>query len=100
MTVILFAEVARRSLKSLKQQEIFILFYMTGIALSSPFQGLLWNQYLVQSDVAQGMGVASEIPQWVAPSAEVIQQTGNTFLNRYLAGADPADLASSCSSRA
>src|SRR3972149_5703471 len=35
VTVILFTEVARRSLKSLRQQEIFILFYMTGIALIS-----------------------------------------------------------------
>jgi len=83
VTVILFAEVARRSLKSLKQQEVFILFYMTGIALSSPFQGLLWSQYLVQSDVAQGLGIASEIPKWAAPSADVIKRTGNTFLNRY-----------------
>jgi len=85
VTVILFAEVARRSLKSLRQQEVFILFYMTGIALSSPFQGwaggvgLLWNQYLVQSDVAQAMGIAPEIPDWVAPSPEVIQEAGNTF---------------------
>ena len=82
VTVILFAEVARRSLKSLKQQEIFILFYMTGIALASPFQGLLWNQYLVQSDVAQAMGVSPEIPEWVAPSAEQIKQTGNTFFSK------------------
>jgi hypothetical protein len=82
VTVILFSEVARRSLKSLKQQEIFILFYMTGIALSSPFQGLLWNQYLVRSPEAQAMGVAPLIPSWVAPSAEQIRQTGNTFFNR------------------
>ena len=83
VTVILFAEVARRSLKNLRQQEVFILFYMTGIALATPFQGLLWNQYLVQSDVAQAMGIASDIPAWVAPSAETIKQTGNTFFTRH-----------------
>ncbi len=82
VTVILFSEVARRSLKSLKEQEIFILFYMTGIALSSPFQGLLWNQYLAQSPEAQAMGVAPLIPSWVTPSAEQIRQTGNTFFSR------------------
>jgi hypothetical protein len=82
VTVILFAEVARRSLKGLRQQEIFILFYMTGVALSNPFQGLLWNQYLVQSDVAQAMGVASEIPTWISPSAETIKEIGNTFFNK------------------
>lgn len=83
VTVILFAEVARRSLKSLRQQEVFILFYMTGIALATPFQGLLWNQYLVQSPEAHGMGIAAGIPSWVAPSAQIIKQTGNTLMNRY-----------------
>jgi hypothetical protein len=29
------------------------------------------------------MGVASGIPSWVAPSAEVIKRTGHTFFNRY-----------------
>jgi len=82
VTVILFAEVARRSLKTLKQQEVFILFYMTGIALASPFQGLLWVQYLVQSDAARSLGVAAEIPSWVAPDAETIRRTGNTFFAR------------------
>lgn len=83
VTVILFAEVARRSLKDLRSQEIFILFYMTGIALGSPFEGLLWRQYLIQSDPAIGMGIAPEIPSWVAPSADVIEETGRTFLNKY-----------------
>ena len=86
VTVILFAEVAKRSMKSLKQQEIFILFYMTGIALGGgmaggAFSGLLWNQYFVQSPAATGMGVASEIPWWVAPPAEVVKEAGRTFFH-------------------
>lgn len=85
VTVILFAEVARRSMKDLKVQEIFLLYYMTGIALSGGLlQGgilsqLLWNQYLVQSQAAISMGVAQEIPWWVAPQAEVIEASGRTF---------------------
>lgn len=82
VTVILFAEVARRSLKNLRQQEIFVLFYMTGMVVTDPFQGLLWKQYLVQSDVAQAMGVAPEIPKWVSPSAEKIKEIGTTFFHR------------------
>ncbi len=39
VTVILFAEVARRSMKSLREQEIFIIFYMTGIALGGQVHG-------------------------------------------------------------
>ena len=41
VTVILFAEVARRSMKGLRQQEIFILFYMTGILLGGGIGGQL-----------------------------------------------------------
>ena len=65
MTIILFAELAKRSYSELKQQEIFLLYYMAGAALATPFQGLLWNQYLVQSDaarmlVARGLAHLSE----------------------------------------
>ena len=50
--------------------------------MASPFQGLLWNQYLVQSDYANAMGVAQEIPSWWAPSAEVIREQGHTFFTK------------------
>lgn len=80
VTVILFAEVAKRSMKSLKKQEVYILFYMTGIALATPFQGLLWNQYLAQSDSVNAMGI--DIPSWIAPSKELIEQVGvRTFFH-------------------
>jgi hypothetical protein len=79
VTVILFAEVARRSLKELKVQETYVLFYMSGLALSSPFEGLLWNQYLVQSEPIQAMGLAQDIPSWYAPSAKQIREDGRSF---------------------
>ena len=78
VTIILFAEIAKRSYTELKQQEIFILYYMAGAALSSPFKGLLWDQYLVQSDAARMLGVAELIPSWGAPpegSASLIERT-------------------------
>jgi len=85
VTVILFAEVTKRSLKGLRQQEIYLLFYMSGIALSGQLHGgilsqLLWNQYFVQSPAAIGMGIAEEIPRWVAPSAAVLEESSRTFL--------------------
>jgi hypothetical protein len=57
VTIILFAEMAKRSYTQLKQQEIFVLYYMAGAAMASPFSGLLWNQYLVQSEAAQMLGL-------------------------------------------
>src|SRR5262245_34926762 len=70
VTVILFSEIVKRSMKSLRQQEIFVLFYMTGMVLSVPFP-LIWNQYFVQSPAAVGFGIATEIPKWFAPQKAV-----------------------------
>ncbi|MDJ0623892.1 MAG: peptide transporter [Desulfocapsaceae bacterium] len=82
VTIILFAEVAKRAHSELKQQEIFLLYYMAGAALASPFSGLLWNQYLVQSDAARMLGLTEYIPTWVAPGAESLSLVERTFLHR------------------
>jgi hypothetical protein len=82
VTIILFAEIAKRSFTELKQQEIFLLYYMAGAALSSPFQGLLWNQYLVQSDAARMLGVTEFIPTWIAPQADSMSLAERTFFHR------------------
>ena len=81
VTIILFAELAKRSYSELKQQEIFLLYYMAGAALSTPFQGLLWSQYLVQSDAARMLGVTEFIPTWVAPSLESDALVERTFFH-------------------
>jgi len=82
VTIILFAEIAKRSYTELKQQEIFILYFMAGAALASPFQGLLWNQYLVQSDAARMLGLTEFIPSWVAPAPESDSLVARTFFHK------------------
>ena len=82
VTIILFAEIARRSYTDLKQQEIFILYYMAGAALASPFQGLLWSQYLVQSDAAKMLGLTEYIPLWVEPASDSTSLVERTFFHR------------------
>ena len=82
VTIILFAEIAKRSYTELKQQEIFLLYYMAGAALASPFQGLLWNQYLAQSDAAQLLGLTEYIPQWIAPAAGSDSYAQRTFFHK------------------
>jgi hypothetical protein len=81
VTIILFAEIAKRAYSDLKQQEIFLLYYMAGAAMASPFQGLLWNQYLVQSDAAKMLGLTEFIPSWVAPQPESAALLERTFLH-------------------
>ncbi|BBO86606.1 peptide transporter [Desulfosarcina ovata] len=82
VTIILFAEVAKRSYTDLKQQEIFLLYYMAGAALASPFQGLLWHQYLVQSDAAKMLGLTEFIPHWIAPGLDSESLVERTFFHR------------------
>ncbi len=85
VTIILFAEVARRSFYSLKKQEVFVLFYVAATLSASslvlgdynlaggPFTILIWNQYLAQSP--QMAAIADQIPTWVTPpsSSEAVQ---------------------------
>src|SRR6185503_5006295 len=72
VTVVLFVELARRSFTTLSRPEIFILFYMAGAVIASPFAGLLWTQYFATSAPAIASGIADQIPRWVAPPREVI----------------------------
>lgn len=82
VTIILFAEIAKRAYTELKQQEIFLLYYMAGAAMASPFHGLLWNQYLVQSDAAKMLGLTDLIPRWVAPGPDSDSLLARTFFHR------------------
>jgi len=78
VTIILFAELARRSFANLKRQEVFILFYvassiaaitMLHVALSGgPFARTIWHQYLKQSP--QTTTIAQDIPDWVVPPSD------------------------------
>lgn len=77
VTIVLFAEVARRSYAPLRKQEVYILFYMAltltavvnadrGLA-GGPFSNLIWNAYFVGSAAAKP--IASQIPHWAVPGA-------------------------------
>jgi hypothetical protein len=79
VTIILFIEVARRSFTTLKRPEIYVLYYMAGASLITG-SGLLWNQFIVQSESFRQLGLAGKIPTWVAPaSADMLG--GRSFLH-------------------
>ncbi len=87
VTLILFAEAARRSFAPLRRQEIYVLYYIAGglthalgglMLAGGPFGALIWNQYLAQSQVGQALGLARQLPAWVCPppgSAALAQRT-------------------------
>lgn len=81
VTVILFLEVVRRTHKSLKRAEIFVLFYMTAAAVGSPFGDLIYRQFIVQSDAVASQGWQGMFPIWYAPTdPEVL--SNRTFFTR------------------
>jgi hypothetical protein len=69
VTIILFVEVARRSFTQLSRPEIYVLYYMAGAAMVHGPGGLLWNQFLVQSEAMRQFGIADKIPAWVSPTS-------------------------------
>ena len=77
----LFAEITKRSFSSLRRQEVYVLFYVAASLIAAEtgaFEGLLYNQYLVQSPAAKQFGISKLIPTWVAPplnSSAIIERT-------------------------
>ncbi|HVT10651.1 MAG TPA: hypothetical protein VHE55_00160 [Fimbriimonadaceae bacterium] len=77
VTIVLFAEVARRSYNPLRKQEIYILFYVataltTAVSVErglggGPFSSLIWNAYFAGSPAASKF--AAQIPHWAVPPA-------------------------------
>ena len=92
VTIILFAELARRSFANLRRQEVFVLFYVaSGIAAvtlvhlalaGGPFAATIWNQYLLQAPETSAL--ADKIPDWVVPpaSSPAIQQRNLAQIGR------------------
>jgi hypothetical protein len=69
VTVILFAEVAKRANAKLSRPTLYVLFYMSGGLIGGAvYDNLLFNQFLIHSDAATSTGISRLIPSWVAPS--------------------------------
>ncbi|HZH99222.1 MAG TPA: hypothetical protein VEX38_09645 [Fimbriimonadaceae bacterium] len=76
VTIVLFAEVARRSYQPLRRQEIYILFYIAASLTTvvnverglggGPFSSLVWNAYFISSGPAQPM--VDLVPSWAVPN--------------------------------
>ncbi len=96
VTIILFVEIAKRSLVELRRQEIYII-YVLAASLVAPglimgtasltlqggaFAEKIWQQYLKQSPYAKAFGLADKIPTWVVPPADSQALMKRTFLHR------------------
>lgn len=81
VTVILYVEVARRAFTRMKRPEVFVLFYMCGSVLSAggAAHGMLWHQFLVQSEEIRKLGITEYIPEWYAPKDPEVLATRSFF---------------------
>lgn len=84
VTVILFLEVARRAHKNLSRPELFVLYYMAGAVMATPFAGLLWQQFFVSSQAAYASGLAELLPNWYAPKDPAVLERHSFMMVEWL----------------
>lgn len=89
VTVILFMEIARRTLKPLSKQNLVILLHaahiiMLGHALfpGGPMSQLVYRAYVVGSETVRDQGMTGIFPSWWAPSADSKAITERTLLHK------------------
>lgn len=82
VTLILFAEIARRSLTMLRKQEMIILLGVAGaMSGGGPFGSLIYRQFLVGSSAVKEAGLQEEFPAWFVPSATSDAIVERTFFH-------------------
>jgi hypothetical protein len=87
VTIVLFAEVMRRSLQPLRRQEIYMLYYiaasLTAMGIyglsGGPLQWKIWDQFFVQSSPAAP--IADQVPRWAVPAPDSPALRERTFLD-------------------
>jgi len=89
VTIVLFAEVARRSFQPLRKQEIYVLFYIAAALTSviaaekglsgGPFGELIWRSYAAQSPPFTPF--AEQIPTWAVPDAGSVALFDRSFFH-------------------
>lgn len=83
VTLILFAEIARRALTRLRKQEMIILLGVAGaMSGGGPMGEMIYRQFLVGSAAVREAGFVDAFPAWYAPHADSAAITERTFLHR------------------
>ncbi|MFW6153625.1 MAG: peptide transporter [Planctomycetota bacterium] len=77
VTVILFNEIARRSLKTLKKQNLVILLHAAQVIMAAnvlfpggPCAQLVWRAFLVTSDAIRDSNMRDYFPTWWVPEPD------------------------------
>ena len=71
VTLILFSEIARRSLKTMNTQELVVLLRAAqAVLMVGPFGAFVYRAYLVNSEAVRDAGMRDAFPSWWVPAAD------------------------------
>ncbi len=77
VTVILFNEIARRSLKKMSKQNLVVLLHAAGVIMAAnalypggPASQLVWRAFLVDSEAIRDAGMRDFLPDWWVPDPD------------------------------
>lgn len=77
VTVVLFAQVAKRAMKAMTKQELVVLLHAANIMVAAnalfpggPFGHVVYRAFLVTSDAVRDAGMSQAFPEWFVPSPE------------------------------
>lgn len=77
VTVILFAQIAKRAMKTLSRQELVVLLHAATIMVAAnamfpggPFGHVVYRAFLVTCNAARDAGMLQAFPSWFAPPPE------------------------------
>ncbi len=85
VTVILFAQIARRALRTMSKQELVVLLHAATFMVAAnamfpggPFANLVYRAFLVTSEAARDANMQGSFPSWYSPppdSAAIAERT-------------------------
>lgn len=82
VTLILFSEIARRSMKTMNKQELVVLLRAAQAVLAiGPFGSFVYRAYLVNSEAVRDAGMKDAFPSWWVPAADSAAIVNRDFLH-------------------
>ena len=88
VTLILFAQIARRAMKAMTRQELVVLLHAATIMIAAnamfpggPFGGMVYRAFLATSDAVRDAGMAGSFPDWYVPRPDSDAIAGRNFFH-------------------
>lgn len=89
VTVILFGEVARRSMKTMSKGNLVVLLHAANVMMAAnilfpggPFGQVVYRAYLVSSEAIRDMGMRDAFPAWFCPKPDSIAITERLLFHK------------------